>query len=314
MLRCVGGAYQVETRDGLLECSLRGRVKQKSDTTVSVGDEVRIERLDDGSCRISDVLPRRSALTRHGVARRREQVIVANVDQVAAVVSVAAPAPDLVMVDRLLVLAELDGLTGIIVVNKIDLPDTAGLAGSPDGSAPASSGPGDGAGATALPADLESYRRIGYDLIPTSAKTGQGLDALASRLAERTTVLSGQSGVGKSSLLNALMPGLGLRVGEVGRRKGRGRHTTVAAALYPFPAGGYVADTPGLQYLALWKVDPAELTRAFPEFHGPAERCRFGDCRHRAEPDCGVRGAVAGGEIAEHRYRSYLALLAEAES
>lgn len=314
MLRCVGGAYQVETRDGLLECSLRGRVKRTSDTTVSVGDEVRVERLEDGSCRISDLLPRRSALTRHGVARRREQVIVANVDQVAAVVSVTAPAPDLVMVDRLLVLAELDGLAGVVVVNKIDLLEGAGLWGSSDD--PVAGGPEtpDGTHAPALPADLESYRRIGYDVIPTSAKTCRGLEALASRLAERTTVLSGQSGVGKSSLLNALVPGLGLRVGEVGRRKKRGRHTTVAAALYPYPAGGYVADTPGLQYLALWKVDPAELTRAFPEFHEPAERCRFGDCRHRVEPDCGVREAAADGEVAEHRYRSYLALLAEAES
>ncbi len=313
-MRCVGGAYHVETRDGLLECSLRGRVKQKSDTTVSVGDEVRVERLDDGSCRISDLLPRRSALTRHGVARRREQVIVANVDQVAAVVSVTAPAPDLVMVDRLLVLAELDGLAGIVVVNKIDLTGRAGLSGPAEGRAPAPAEFEDGGDAPVLPADLEVYRRIGYDVILTSAKTGQGLETLASRLAERTTVLSGQSGVGKSSLLNALMPGLGLRVGEVGKRKKRGRHTTVAAALYPYPAGGYVADTPGLQYLALWRVDPAELTRAFPEFHEPAERCRVADCRHRAEPDCGVREAAARREIAEHRYSSYLALLAEAES
>ena len=139
------------------------------------------------------------------------------------------------------------------------------------------------------------------------------METLGARLEGRISVCTGQSGVGKSSLLNALMPGLDLRVGEVGQRKGRGRHTTVASALYPYPGGGYVADTPGLQYLSLWDVDPAELDRGFVEFTEYAEQCRFSDCRHRSEPGCEVQGAVSAGEILSRRYESYIGLLDEAE-
>jgi ribosome biogenesis GTPase len=295
-MRIVAGTYHVEMDGGKwLECSLRGRVKQKVGRQVSVGDLVRVERLDDGSCRIADLLPRRSALSRHGVVRRREQVIVANVDQVAAVAAMASPSPDFSMINRLLALAELNEVDGFVVLNKADL--AAGAADEP----------------AAIPADFQPYREAGYEILVTSAKGGRGLEELRERLIGRITVFSGSSGVGKSSLLNSLMPGLDLRVGEVGQRKGRGRHTTVAAALYPFPEGGYVADTPGLQYLALWDVDARALGHSFPEFREPAEECRFADCVHRAEPGCAVREAVKAGAIASGRYESYQALLREAE-
>jgi ribosome biogenesis GTPase len=295
-MRIVAGTYHVEMDGGeWLECSLRGRVKQKVGRQVSVGDLVRVERLDDGSCRVSDLLERHSALSRHGVVRRREQVIVANVDQVVTVAAIAAPSPDFSMINRLLALAELNELDGLVVLNKADL-----AAGAPDGP-------------TALPSEFEPYRAAGYEILITSAKRGLGLEELRERLIGRISVFSGPSGVGKSSLLNSLMPGLDLRVGEVGRRKGRGRHTTVAAALYPFGEGGYVADTPGLQYLALWDVDPLALGQSFPEFRGPAEECRFADCIHRAEPGCAVREALEAGTIAPSRYESYQALLREAE-
>lgn len=289
----VAGTYRVEAGEGeeVLECSLRGRVKHASGTNVAVGDRVRVERLSDGSCRIRELLPRSGTLSRLGVARRREQVIAANIDQVAAVVATVRPAPDFAMLDRLLVLAELNRLGAFVVLNKGDL--------LPDG-APA-------------PPEFEPYADAGYTVLVTSAVDGTGLDELRDRLQGRLTVFTGPSGTGKSSLLNALMPGLDLRVGRVGERKGRGRHTTVAAALYPFPGGGYVADTPGLQYLALWEAEPRSLTEAFPEFREPAERCRFADCVHRVEPGCAVREAVEEGGIAPHRYRSYLALLEEAE-
>lgn len=281
-----GGVYRVDTPEGLVEASLRGRVKQTDARTLSVGDLVELEKVE-GDSRISRILPRESALTRHGVARRREQVIVANVDQVAVVVAAREPAPDLRMVDRLLALAELSRIRSLLVVNKTDLAE--------------------------LPAELVVYDRIGYDLLESSAETGDGLETLEERLAERVTVLTGQSGVGKSSLLNALLPGLDLRVGEVGPRKSRGRHTTVASALYPFPAGGYVADTPGLQYLALWEVEPARLEVGFREIADAGEGCRFSDCRHRTEPGCAVREAVDDGDIEARRHESYLGLLAEAE-
>jgi ribosome biogenesis GTPase len=288
-MRVAGGIYLVETSNGPLEASLRGRVKQKDARIVSVGDLVTLERTDE-AVRISGLIDRTSALTRHGVARRREQVIVANVDQVIVTVAVTSPEPDLLMVDRLLALAGLNALTGLIVVNKIELAESA-----------------------TLPPVMAAYVDAGYDVTLTSAKTGAGVERLGELLEGRISVFTGQSGVGKSSLLNALMPGLDLRVGEVGQKKGRGRHTTVASALYAYPRGGYVADTPGLQYLSLWDVDPTELDQGFAEFGEFAAGCRFGDCRHRREPGCEVRDAVNRGEILERRYESYLGLLDEAE-
>lgn len=288
VLRVSGGVYEVDTPEGVVRCSLRGRIKQKDDRIVSVGDLVELEPLEDeDGARIARVLPRHAALTRHGVSRRREQVIVANVDQVAVVASLASPDPDWLMIDRLLALADLNELDRLLVVNKIDE--------DPDG----------------LPAPIETYVRIGYDLLLTSATAGRGLGALEERLRDRITVLSGQSGVGKSSLLNALIPGLDLRVGDVGERKGRGRHTTVASALYPYPGGGYVADTPGLQYLALWEVAPVDLSIGFPEILAAREACRFNDCVHRSEPGCAVMAAVEIGDISRRRYDSYLGLLDE---
>ncbi|MDX1393853.1 MAG: ribosome small subunit-dependent GTPase A [Gemmatimonadota bacterium] len=288
-MRIAAGTYVVETGSETVEASLRGRVKNSDERIVSVGDLVELERIDD-DVRISRLLDRTSALTRHGVARRREQVIVANVDQVVVTVAATTPEPDLLMVDRLIALAELSDVRGLVVVNKIELSEEAGS-----------------------PAALTAYVAIGYEVLETSAASEIGLEPLRERLEGRISVFTGQSGVGKSSLLNALMPGLDLRVGEVGARKGRGRHTTVAAALYPFPGGGYVADTPGLQYVSLWEVDPLEVDRGYVEFEPYAAGCRFSDCRHRNEPGCEVVAAVEAGEVATRRYDSYLGLLDEAE-
>jgi len=281
--------YTVETPGGVTNASLRGRVKRRDERIVSVGDLVALEDVD-GYRRILELLPRSSALTRHVVARRREQVIVADVDQVVVTGAVRAPQPDVRMIDRLVALAELSGVRALIVANKIDLGSTG-----------------------ELPDVLEAYPAAGYEVLRVSASTGEGLDLLANHLSEKISVLTGASGVGKSSLLNALIPGLDLRVGEVGSRKGRGRHTTVAAALYPYPTGGYVADTPGLQYLSLWDVDPVTVDRGFVEFTRFASECRFKDCRHRSEPGCEVKAAVEDGEILARRYESYLGLLDEAE-
>jgi len=291
VLRVSGGVYEVDTPDGVVACSLRGRIKQKDDRIVSVGDLVEIEPLEsEDGARIARVLPRRSALTRHGVSRRREQVIVANVDQVAVICALASPEPDWLMIDRLLALADLNELERLLVVNKID--------DEPE----------------ALPIPLGTYVRIGYDLLLTSATEGRGLPDIDERLRDRITVLTGQSGVGKSSLVNALIPGLDLRVGDVGERKGRGRHTTVASTLYPYPGGGYVADTPGLQYLALWEVDPVDLSLGFPEIAAARAGCRFNDCLHRSEPGCAVTAAVEADGISRRRYESYLGLLEETEN
>ncbi len=271
----------------MVQVSLRGRVKKIDSRIVSVGDLVELEAADD-EMRIARVLPREGALTRHGVSKRREQVIVANVDQLAVVVAAAGPAPDLLMVDRLVALAALDDIDCLIILNKSDLIEDADSV-------------------------LSYYARLGYDTMTTSVKQNIGIENLADRLTDRVTVLTGQSGVGKSSLLNKLVPGLELRVGEISEKRGRGRHTTVASALYPYPDGGYVADTPGLQYLALWGVDPAHVSDGFSEIAALGPDCRFADCKHRAEPNCAVQAAVSSGAIAARRYESYLRLLAEAE-
>lgn len=291
VLQVAGGTYRVRSGGRDFDCSLRGKIKLDEGGSVAVGDRVDVEELEDGSCRITAVLPRKSALVRRAVARRRDQVMAANVDQVAIVVAAARPDPDLFMLDRLLAVAEVDELDAFIVFNKIDLRNAPGL-----------------------PEEIAAYAVIGYDVLPTCAVHGDGLDALADRLSGRTTVLAGASGVGKSSLLNGMEPELELRVGDVGGRSGRGKHTTTSARLIPLRDETYIADTPGIQHFVPAELDPATLDHAFREFRPWLGACRFGDCRHRGEPGCAVRGAAQGGEISARRLESYLTLLETVEA
>lgn len=294
ILRVAGGAYHVDVDGDAVDCVLGGRMKQEGTERVAVGDRVRLERPDEGKGRIVEVLPRASKLARRSPeGGGREQVIAANIDQVAAVFALRRPEPDLRMLDRLLVVAELDGLDAFVVLNKTDLADDA----TP----------------TALPPALRPYPEIGYDVLPTSATEGVGLDELAARIEGRTTVLAGPSGAGKSTLLNAVVPGLDRRVGEVSERDGRGRHTTVNATLVPLGDGAYAVDTPGLQYLTLARLSPEELAPAFPELRPLVGRCKFNDCRHLQEPGCEVLAAVDRDEVPESRHESYVALLEEVE-
>jgi ribosome biogenesis GTPase len=294
VLAILASTYVVERDGEPVECVLAGRLRRGPRDRVVTGDRVMIERLEDGSARIVKRLPRRSRLARRPSHGRGLQVIAANIDLVAIVFAAARPEPDPAMLDRLLVLAELSDLPALVVVNKMDLADETGR---PDPLAP-----------------FEAARRAGYRLLPTSARTGSGLDDLRQTVSGAITVLAGPSGTGKSSLLNALLPEAELRVASVSQRTGRGRHTTVAARLFPMPGGGYLGDTPGLQYAGLPDVSPAELGRAFPELRKLAGQCRFADCLHRAEPDCAVRQAVEDDHLSRSRYRSYLTLLEEVEA
>ena len=245
---------------------------------------------------IATILPRRSKLARRAPGGGQgERVVAANVDQVVVVFAAMKPEPHPRMLDRFLVIAEANDLAARIIINKVDLLTEA-----------------------AARERFAAYERAGYPMHYTSAKSGHGLAALRATLAGRRSVLTGPSGVGKSSLLNALFPGAHLRVGEISESVNKGRHTTVGAVMLPLPAAdgdaGYVIDTPGLREIGLWELAPRELDRCFPELRGLRDECRFADCRHVAEPDCAVRRAVESGALSAPRYDSYLKLREEVET
>jgi ribosome biogenesis GTPase len=291
VLRALSGFYTVMTDDGeLVEARMRGRVKrerQSSDLAV-IGDRVELERLPDGTGAIVAVEPRTHRFSRRQPGPRgtwREDVIVANPDLVAIVFACDRPPPNPRLIDRFLVVAEYNEVPAILVANKTDL-----------------------VGADAARERFGGYERIGYDVIYTSAKARIGLEELRERLAGRLSIVTGPSGVGKSTLLNAMQPGLRLQTGEVSEvLDRRGRHTTTHAELHPIdgPAGGYVADTPGIRELGLFQIPTTELASCFPDFREHLGHCAFGDCTHLHEPRCAVRDAVEAGAISADRYDSY---------
>jgi len=295
VLRARSGFYTIATNEGdLIEARLRGKVKrerQASDLAV-IGDRVTVERLPDGSGAIASVEPRESRFSRRQPGPRgswREDVMVANPDLVVAVFACDRPPPNPRLIDRFLVAAEYNEVPTLLVANKVDLIGTEAAAEL-----------------------FDPYRRIGYDVVSTSAKAGIGLEELRGRLGGRLSIVTGPSGVGKSTLLNALQPGLQLVTGEVSEvESGKGKHTTTHAELHPLDgsAGGYVADTPGIRELGLWQVPASELARCFPEFRPHLGACAFNDCTHVHEPRCGLRAAVESGQVGEARYDSYRRML-----
>jgi ribosome biogenesis GTPase len=287
--RLQSGFYAVQTADWMVTCRLRGRLKRgpvRGDI-LSVGDRVKISTLPDGSGMIEEILPRQRALVRLAPTPRGEyqQIMLSNPDQVLLVFACVQPAPHLRMLDRFLVIAEKEGIPPVIVANKIDL-----------------------VGMEAARRVFSPYIDLGYPLIFSSAKTGEGLDELRRCLAGKISGLAGPSGAGKSSLLNAIQANLGLAVREVSQLTEKGRHTTVFRQLFPLEEGGYVADLPGLKALSLWDTDPEELDGYFIELRDLVMRCQFNDCTHRSEPGCAVRQAVADGRVHLQRYESYLRL------
>jgi ribosome biogenesis GTPase len=300
-----GGVYQVLLASGeRVEASLRGRLKLETRTgdKVVIGDRVGVVMDSDGSATVEEVLPRESQIVRRGPGGRRPKVVAANVDRLVVVVAVARPEPRQTLIDRLLVIGEANHLDVVLVMNKMDL-----LAPRQHGSA------GQVSESDTRTVELTGlYRGLGYPVLETSAVTGEGLDKLGAILAEGTSALLGPSGVGKSSLLNAIEPELGLRTGELSHRKGRGRHTTVSARLIGLACGGLVADTPGFSDVGVWGVEPRELEGCFPEFLPFQGDCRFRGCTHLHEPDCRVREALGRGRIDAGRFESYRGLVEEA--
>jgi ribosome biogenesis GTPase len=289
----------------MVEASLRGRLKREARTgdKVVIGDRIEVNTGPDGSVTVEEVLPRESQVVRRGPGGRRPKVVAANVDRLVAVASVARPDPRQPLIDRLLVVGEANHLETLLVLNKVDLLPAVPAR---DGEAELEARP------EALElADL--YRAIGYPVLLTSAVTGEGLADLEAALTHGTSALAGLSGVGKSSLLNAIEPDLGLRTGELSHRQGRGRHTTVSARLIGLRCGGFVADTPGFSDVGVWGVEPRDLGECFPEFSDFQGECRFRGCTHIHEPDCRVRAALEENRIHAGRYESYVGLVREAE-
>ncbi len=281
-----GKAILVEDSAGQAHrCVTRPRV----DRAVS-GDRVRWRPMAPGSGVVTRVLPRRSILERpddhHGT-----RPIAANLDQVVAVI---APRPEFqeTLLDRYLVTAEFTGIRPLIVLNKADLLSSEALASARRRLAP--------------------YSALGYALGLSSAKLDHGLDALAEELRDRSSILVGQSGVGKSSLVKRLLPDLDIAVGHISKTTRLGRHTTTATTLYHLTCGGAIVDSPGVRDFGLWHIPANDIARSFVEFREYLGRCRFRNCTHRHEPDCALRAAVNDGHIQPRRFESYHAIVAGA--
>ncbi|HHY92218.1 MAG TPA: ribosome small subunit-dependent GTPase A [Firmicutes bacterium] len=278
MVRAVGGFFFVATGAESYRCVLKGTLKKRQE--VLVGDQVVFQPTAPGEGLIVGVAPRTVRLVRPPVA---------NVDKALVVFAVESPPPSLPLVDRILVQVEAAGVRPVVCLNKVDL----------------SSDPQQAAEL------LEPYRLAGYATYAVSSRAGLNLEELAGELAGAVSVLAGPSGVGKSSLINALVPGLNLATGAVSERTWRGRHTTRQVELLPLPQGGWVADTPGFSSLELPAVEPEELIGLFPELAAAAPLCRFPGCRHETEPGCAVRAAVAAGKVASGRWSSYREMVRE---
>jgi len=284
IVKIISNFYYVETAAGLFPCKARG-VFKKRDLTPMVGDWVKVSPLEGGQGVIRSVMARRNELFRPPVA---------NMDQVCLVFSVAEPALNLLLMDRFLVHVEAHGLSALICFSKLDL-----LAQQ------------DHQVREKYEQACRIYTSIGYPVVGISVRTGEGVSVLAEHLREKTTVLAGQSGVGKSSLLNALVPERKMETGEISKKLGRGRHTTRHVELLSLPQRGYLVDTPGFSQLDFARITAADLPTTFPEFAAFSSSCRFRRCLHWKEPDCGVREAVQEGTIALSRYEHYLLFLQE---
>ena len=277
ILKAFGGFYYVRSGDRIWECSLRGR-HRLGQHGVMVGDRVTLTETGEGKGVIERFLPRSTVLIRPPIA---------NVDQAVIIFSFVDPRPNTGLLDRILIQAVYAGLTPLICFNKLDLRDDNYV----------------------IWPDI--YAQAGYPVISTSTVTGEGVRELKGQLKDRLSVLAGPSGTGKSSLLNAVQAGLNLKIGQISRKLKRGKHTTRHVELLYLDGGGMVADTPGFSNLGLPAMPREELGDYYPEFDRHLARCKFTGCMHHKEPVCGVKDALAKGEVSSQRYESYLTFLAE---
>jgi ribosome biogenesis GTPase len=279
-----GSSYQVATSAGLVTAVLRGKAKQEDKERAVVGDRVILDR-PDGTAGIVSVEPRRNVLERRSPNGRASKPVAANLDRVLVLTAVMNPKPNLNLIDRLLVIAEANDIPAGLVITKTDLKTHADLS--------------------------HRFKLAGYPIWPVSILTGDGMDELAEAIRGQVTLLTGPSGVGKSSLLNRIQPGLSLKTGELSAKIQRGKNTTVAAIMVPLDRGGFLVDTPGFSDVGLHGIEPREVARCFPEIRRYLDHCKFPDCHHLTEPGCAVRAAVDAGLIEPDRYESFRTLLKE---
>ncbi len=326
------GIYDVHTANGVLRCTLRGKLKksfaqtqvvrslakanprydkmlqqpkakraekreaalQAAPARLSVGDYVRLRQLDARTGMIEEILPRQSELSRRDASSNEkkvlQQTLLANLDQVVLVFATTQPDPHFGMLDRYLAICESAEVHPIICLNKADLPYEA-----------------------YVEQGAELYTRLGYRVVWSSVITNQGIEELRELLKSHMTLFTGPSGVGKSSLVNAIEPGMALKTGLVSSATGKGRHTTTGSQLYPLTGGGWLADSAGIRALATWNIEPADLAACFVEFRPYLGECLYSDCTHVDEEGCAILQAVQDGVIDERRHRSYVRILLDEE-
>ena len=293
VVRATGSWYDVLHDGAMLRCRIRGKLRLKgvrSTNPVVLGDEAVCE-ADGGDCVIVDIVPRRNYVIRRASNLSKEShIIAANVDQALLMVTLRSPETPKEFADRFLVTCEAYKVPAAILLSKIDLQD-----------------------AEAVAEFRAVYEGAGYRVLEVSVREGRGVEEVRELLAGRTTLVSGNSGVGKSTLIQAIDPSLDIRTGEISESHHKGRHTTTFSTMYPLAGGGAVIDTPGIKGFGLIDIDEAELWHYFPEMMRVAPACRFYNCTHTHEPGCAVTEAVKAGEIAWPRYESYLKIRDEDE-
>lgn len=294
VVRSTAGFVDVRVGAELLQARIRGRLKHTPRTTdlCVIGDQVMVAHPGKRTFVVVEVLPRTTRFSRRQPGRgpKREDVLVANLDQLMITFCYGRPLLNKRLLDRFLVIAEHQYIQPVIVMNKADLrqPGESGW--------------------------QKGYESIGYPVLDVSAGTGEGMDELARVLQGKISAFVGASGVGKSSLINRILPELDLNIASVNDHHGKGRHTTRVASLHGLEAGGFLADTPGIRELGTWELPIEHLDQCFPEFRTCRERCAFRGCSHTHEPLCAVLDAVNAGEVDSERYESYVRLREEADA
>jgi ribosome biogenesis GTPase len=291
--KSTGSWYQVRSGDQTIDCRIKGKFRTKGITTtnpLAVGDVVDFEmEPEQGTGVVTNLIQRKNYIIRKSInLSKQAQIIAANLDLALLVVTLASPRTSLGFIDRFLVTAEAYGIPACLIFNKLDLFSDEGLE---------------------ILADYQSiYENIGYSCYSVSALEGTNIDTVQNLLKDKVTLFSGHSGVGKSSLINQLLPDLDLRTNMISDWSDKGMHTTTFAEMFELPQGGYIIDTPGIRELGVIDIEKQELSHFFPEMRARLNQCRFNNCRHINEPGCAILEAIEEGEIAPSRYDSYLSI------